>query len=467
MMEETEDKRQGRKRRWLLFSGILLLCMLAGAYIGASFYFRDHYYLGTMIDGVDCGCMKQEDVERTLQDGLLQRVYTISGRGGVIETITAEELEACYTFHEDLEAIGQRQKGYLWFQFLWKENEYHLEKDLHYDQEKLFELIDTLSCFDGQNVTSPEDAYISEYLPEVKGYEIVSEVLGTTLLEEAREAIAQAVLEQRYYIDLEEEALYQKPRKIAEDAIMNEFVERLNHYTKTVITYRFGEETEILDGDRIHEWLMIRGREIRIDEKKVAAYISELADAHNTYYNRKRFITTGGEEKELPGGYGFLMDEEAETKALLEFLETGGHFLRTPVYLRSGANYSDNNIGGDYVEIDLSAQHLYLYIEGECILETDIVSGCMNSGNGTPQGIYDLEYKRRDTVLRGPTWESYVNYWMPFYGSVGMHDATWRNRFGGEIYRNSGSHGCVNLPYEAAEEIYRHVYAGMPVVCYY
>ena len=151
----------------------------------------------------------------------------------------------------------------------------------------------------------------------------------------------------------------------------------------------------------------------------------------------------------------------------MDFLETGGHFLRTPVYVRSGANYSDNNIGGDYVEIDLSAQHLYLYIEGECLLETDIVSGCMNSGNATPQGIYDLEYKRRNTVLKGPTWASYVNYWMPFCGAVGMHDATWRNRFGGEIYRNSGSHGCVNLPHKAAEEIYQYVYAGMPIVCYY
>lgn len=466
-MEETEDKKQSRKGRWLLLSGIVLLCMLAGAYIGASFYFQDHYYWGTMIDGVDCSCMKREDVESALQDGLSQRVYTISGRGGVTERITADELEASYMFHEDLEVIGQQQKGYLWFQFLWRKQEYNLEKDLHYNQEKLFELIDALECFDQQNAVMPKDAYISEYLPDVKGYEIVSEVSGTVLAKEARETIAQAVTEQRYDINLDEEGLYQNPKKTADDEAMNQFVAKLNHYTKTVITYRFGDETEILDGDRIHEWLIIRGREVRIDEEKAAAYIAELAAAHNTYYNRKRFMTTDGEEKELPSGYGFLMDETAETKALLDFLETGGHFLRTPVYVRSGANYSDNNIGGDYVEIDLSKQHLYLYIEGECLLETDIVSGCIDNGDGSPQGIYDLEYKRRNTVLKGPTWASYVNYWMPFCGSVGMHDATWRSRFGGEIYRNAGSHGCINLPYEAAVEIYQYVYAGMPIICYY
>ena len=466
-MGETEDKEKGRKKRWPLITGVLLLCMLTGAYIGGIFYFQDHYYWGTKIDGRDCSCMKQEDVERVFQDELAQRVYTISGRGGVTEEIPASEVDASYMFHEDLEVIGQRQKSYLWFQFLWEEQEYNLEKDLHYDQEKLFEVIDALACFDQNNAVMPEDAYISEYRQDIKGYEIVHEVPGTLLLHRAKETIAQAFAEQRYYINLDEEGLYQKPRKTVEDAAMNQLVDKLNHYTKTVITYRFGEETEILDGDRIHEWLIVKGAEVEIDEEKAAAYISELADAHNTYYNRKRFITTAGEEKELPSGYGFLMDEEAETKALLDFLETGGHFLRTPAYVRSGANYSDNNIGGDYVEIDLSAQHLYLYIEGECLLETDIVSGCMNNGNATPQGIYDLEYKRRNTVLKGPTWASYVNYWMPFCGAVGMHDATWRNRFGGEIYRDSGSHGCVNLPHKAAEEIYQYVYAGMPIVCYY
>lgn len=462
-----EDKKQGRGKRLLLLIGILLVCMLAGGYIGASFYFRDHYYWGTTIDGMDCSCMKQEDVEKALQDELEQYVYTISGRGGETEKIAANEMEVYYTFHEDLEAIAQRQKGYLWFQFLWERQEYHLEKDLHYDQERLFELIDALECFNHNKAVMPEDAYISDYRPEIKGYEIVSEVPGTVLLDQARETIAQAVGEQRYYINLDAEGLYREPRKTAEDEMMNQLVADLNHYTRTVITYRFGEETEILDGDRIHEWLVVRGRKVEIDEEKAAEYISELAAAHNTYYNRKRFITTAGEEKELPSGYGFLMDEAAETKALLDFLETGGHFLRTPVYVRSGANYSENNIGGDYVEIDLSAQHLYLYIEGECLLETDIVSGCMNSGNATPQGIYDLEYRRRNVVLRGPTWASYVNYWMPFYGSVGMHDATWRRQFGGEIYQNSGSHGCINLPHEMAEEIYQHVYAGMPIICYY
>ena len=55
---------------------------------------------------------------------------------------------------------------------------------------------------------------------------------------------------------------------------------------------------------------------------------------------------------------------------------------------------------------------------------------------------------------------------MPFNGGIGLHDATWRGSFGGEIYRNSGSHGCINMPYEKAKELYEKVDAGTVVHVY-
>ena len=56
---------------------------------------------------------------------------------------------------------------------------------------------------------------------------------------------------------------------------------------------------------------------------------------------------------------------------------------------------------------------------------------------------------------------------MPFNKNIGLHDAYWRSRFGGEEYKRNGSHGCVNLPPENAQKLYRYVEAGMPVICYY
>ena len=55
---------------------------------------------------------------------------------------------------------------------------------------------------------------------------------------------------------------------------------------------------------------------------------------------------------------------------------------------------------------------------------------------------------------------------MPFNGDVGMHDATWRNKFGGSIYKTSGSHGCINLPASAAKKIYETIDKGYAVLVY-
>ena len=51
--------------------------------------------------------------------------------------------------------------------------------------------------------------------------------------------------------------------------------------------------------------------------------------------------------------------------------------------------------------------------------------------------------------------------------NIGMHDATWRSSFGGTIYKTKGSHGCINMPYEKAQELYGYIEKGTPVICYH
>ena len=70
-------------------------------------------------------------------------------------------------------------------------------------------------------------------------------------------------------------------------------------------------------------------------------------------------------------------------------------------------------------------------------------------------------------MLRGQGYASPVKYWMPFYGNYGIHDASWRSSFGGDIYLTNGSHGCVNTPRDAMQVIFENVEKGTPVVLYY
>lgn len=117
-----------------------------------------------------------------------------------------------------------------------------------------------------------------------------------------------------------------------------------------------------------------------------------------------------------------------------------------------------------YIVISIGDQYLTYYKNGKVALESYVVTG--NNGN-TPYGTYYLNNKARNVTLKGPEddpYESFVYYWMPFiYSSVGMHDATWRSYFGGNIYTYDPSHGCVNMPLYKAEELYYMVEIGTPI----
>ena len=52
---------------------------------------------------------------------------------------------------------------------------------------------------------------------------------------------------------------------------------------------------------------------------------------------------------------------------------------------------------------------------------------------------------------------------MPFVYGQGLHDASWRSRFGGNIYIYNGSHGCVNMPRSEVSKLYNMVEIGTPV----
>lgn len=234
-----------------------------------------------------------------------------------------------------------------------------------------------------------------------------------------------------------------------------------------VITYDFGTEKEILDGDIIIDWLIVDGDRVTFDHAMAEEYVSSLRKKYDTIFRKRTFQTSYGVEVTIDqGDYGWWMNTAQETEELIGMLERGESGERVPVYWQTANSHETPDYGDTYVEINLTAQHLFLYQDGECILESDFVSGNPSRGNDTPAGIYGITYKERNATLNGENYATPVSFWMPFNNNVGMHDAAWRSEFGGNIYRTNGSHGCINLPYSVAQEIYDLVEKNTPVICY-
>ena len=182
--------------------------------------------------------------------------------------------------------------------------------------------------------------------------------------------------------------------------------------------------------------------------------MQHLASTYNTYGDVRNFKTSKGDTVKIGGGdYGWTINKAKEKEEILKDLKNGKPVEREPVYEQTAIQSGTDDIGDTYIELDYTNQHMWFYKKGKLVLESDFVSGNLNRNNGSPDGVFKIVYRQKDATLVGENYASNVKYFMPFAYNVGLHDASWRSTFGGEIYKTSGSHGCINLPEKIAKKL--------------
>ncbi|MCI8376065.1 MAG: L,D-transpeptidase family protein [Lachnospiraceae bacterium] len=463
--EEASSTRPGKRLLLPLLLGIPVLC-IAAAYFAGVFYYQTHFVGGTVIDQVDVSGKTIEDLEAQIADYTLSVIQRQSDGTTLEEDIPGSKIGLSYSSTEPFEDILENQNAWLWF--LRQEESHELTDLISFDPSSLEAEMEGLRGFQEDFVTEPEDAYITDYDPQ-EGFQLVEEIQGNRLNhKKTLEALEAAVETLSERVDLDEADCYEKPRITRESEELKAALAKLQAYTDTTITYTFGQQKEVLDGSVISGWLTIDGSDVTLEQAQVEEYVSSLRKKYDTVFRPRTFQTSYGAQVTIKNGdYGWWMDTEQEVKELTEQIEEGKSGERVPVYRQTAASYDTPDYGDTYVEINLTAQHLFLYKDGQMILESDFVSGNVSRGYTTPGGIFGLTYKQRDATLTGETYRTPVSFWMPFNNNIGMHDATWRVDFGKNIYLTNGSHGCINLPYSVAKEIYGYVEKGTPVICYY
>ena len=169
------------------------------------------------------------------------------------------------------------------------------------------------------------------------------------------------------------------------------------------------------------------------------------------------------------GDTGWILDRDGLTRTIAQALQTGEGAEITPDYDRTWywkQYYRGYKVGDTYIEISLDNQYMWCYLDGELLVETPIVTGNLARRDDTRRGCFRIYYKVEDTILRGPTWNDHVDYWMPFDGDIGLHDSAWRDEYGEDIYMADGSHGCINTPLEAMRIIYENYFPRDFVIVY-
>lgn len=458
------DKQKIKSNKTLLMLLILLSISIL-IYFMMSLYFMKHFYFGTVVNSVNISGKSLKKANEKMENEFNNYTITLKERGDD-EKINGVDIVLKYIPNNNLVELKRQQNPFLWMTMFFNKESINLDI-LTYDEKLLKESYDKLSCITNPNIINPEN-------PKLKyvegGYEVQEEIYGNKIKKEnLYNSIVEAIKKGEKTLDLETNNCYENPKYVAYSKEVVDAKELLNKYIKAEITYIVGKESEELDGSIINNWINIKDNyEVEIDENKVKSYVKELSNTYDTYEAERDFLTSVGKTVKVSGGnYGWLIDTNKETKEIIWTIKQGEKVSREPIYAQTALSREENDIGDTYVEINMTRQQLWFYKNGKLLTTGDVVTGNINRSRSTPTGVFRLNYKQENATLQGENYSAPVKFWMPFYGNVGIHDATWRSSFGGNIYKTDGSHGCVNAPLYLAKTIYANIESGTPVICYY
>lgn len=449
--------------------GLVIFCLVYNALLSFIVYeYKTTDFTKTCnnfyINGVDCSVMSVDDIAENFNKKYGDRDVNIKVNK---DTYTCK-VKDLVDVEFDKESIVRQVGSTDIIRYFFDKNRIDVVSKDYYTQndEKCAEWLKENVLI---NKVSSTDAYINrksdtefEIIPETLGSEFnTSDVLQITYdkINELSESNEKSV-------DIDYTEYCKKPQILKDNAELVEKLDKINKYLDTSITMTFGEDKKVIDKEELSKHIKDNGK---ITYGWLDDYVDELATEVGTVGKSRKFKTNGGKRITVKGGiYGWILDKEKTKSGLKKAIKSGGVQEYVPEYTQTAQGWGDNEIGDSYVEVSIEKQTVWVYKNGKKVFESSVVTGLEgNSNRRTLRGTHFIMYKVKDTYLKGATWNTHVDYFMPFnYSGQGFHDANWRSSFGGSIYLSNGSHGCVNMPPSKAKELYELVEAGMPVVVY-
>ena len=172
-----------------------------------------------------------------------------------------------------------------------------------------------------------------------------------------------------------------------------------------------------------------------------------------------------------------LAGQIASATAVTDLEQVAGGLLVSDKVLQQAIS---TNLPAKALTISLKDQVVRAYDHGKVVFSTLATTG--RPGLETDPGTFKVYMKNSPWTMHSP-WPKGSPYWYPdskvkmvmwFNGGDGIHDASWRAVYGpGTEYphydpygENVGTHGCVNVPYNAEVWLWNWTPVGTPVIVY-
>lgn len=446
---------------------IFLLLIIYG--IGVLFY-QGHYLPSTTVAGQSISNQTIESATNKIQSGLENRAILFNENEQTIGTVALKDLGVTSNLGDKLTQLMKEQKAVDWPLALLriKRSEVAVTpENVQFDEGIINDLIPSLGVINEERTPS-EDAYI---LDDDNVFSIIPEVYGNQInIDSMTQTLLSALNNNQPKVDLKD--AYVQPQIKKEDATLNDNFKKIDVMESSQITLTFDSNEVTITKENIASWIYIdEAGAPQVDRALVEDYIRELNYQYAGLFNTRQFMSTyQGEVTIQPGTYGWYIDRHTEPDNIIADIHEGATVTREPVIGGQGYGMGDS-VGNSYVEVDILNQTMFIYLDGVLVLQTPVVTG--KTGTNTVPGAYQVWNMETPSVLHGYNphtnveYDQPVQYWIAFDDQAqGIHDANWQSTFGGQVYLNSGSLGCINTPPSVMGQVYDLVYYGMPVIVF-
>ncbi len=455
-----------------------VLAVLVLAYAGVGLFFSSHFYPGTTLASQDISLKSGSDVQGLVDDLVSNYELTVKG-DGLEFTVSSAEAGASIDSASLVRSLLADNNAALWPLGLARSHDLSESMALTTAGSSLGDLVrEKIDAFN-ETADPSQNATVS-FDSGTASFAVVPEVYGTTIDPDAVLAlVGEAVADMRSSVSIGDDELV-KPEVLSDDERLVDARDAANAMVRTDLTFTVAGQTAVtLTAADIAPWVVIdENYAVSLDANAVSVWADGAAGMVNTYGSTRVYTRPDGKQCSVSGGvYGWIVDKDTLVSNVTGYVQDGtvGTF-EMPMTQTAGSfeGVGKADWGSRYVDVDLSEQHARFYDGGSVIWESDFVSGKPDPEMATPTGVYVLNGKQSPSTLIGsmvpetgePEYETEVEYWMPFVGnSVGFHDASWQSAFGGTRYAEGyGSHGCINLPTDAANALYGVIAVGDVVV---
>jgi len=216
----------------------------------------------------------------------------------------------------------------------------------------------------------------------------------------------------------------------------------------------------------------------KIDEAKIEVYINDVVAKQINIAPQNKKIKVENFSKQTvisEGKPGLAVDVSSLKQSIASAINDGQPIVDIKTNVVPPPVDREDIIVPDwtrYIDINLSTQTMTAFDKSVQVDQWKITSG--SNYHSTPVGVTYIFGKSAVTRMWGGTpgidyYDLPNVHWVSWFraGGYAIHEAYWRSAFGGQDYRWSGSHGCVNAPLAVAKFIYDWAPIGTPVVVYY